>query len=61
MCLKPRKPVAVLHATGGVKGDEVSLTVNEHTIAYETGTTQLSDCNVNVSCPDFYGTIEERE
>ena len=61
VCLKLRTPVPVLRATDGVKGDEVSLTVNEHTIAYETDTTQLSDCNVNVPCPDFDGTIEERE
>ena len=59
--LKPRTPIAVLHATDSVKGDEVSLTVNEHTVAYETDTTRLSDCNVDVPCPDFDGTIEERE
>ena len=62
VCLQPRTPIAVLHVAEGVKGDEVTLTLNESTISYETCTaTPLRDSNVNVPCPDFEGTTEQRE
>ena len=31
VCLQPRTPIAVLHVAEGVKGDEVTLTLNEFT------------------------------
>ena len=62
VCLQPRTPIAMLHVAESVKGDEISVTLNESTISYETcTTTPLRDSNVNVPCPDFEGTTEHRE
>ena len=38
VCLQPRTPIAMLHVAESVNGDEISVTLNESTISYETCT-----------------------